>query len=87
MDYASKNGVFMLSFTLHCSHKLQYLDRTVYGQLYKSCESWMHYNPGKAMTIYDTQRRLYVPIPIQWHQQTYNLYIIVMRVSLLMMHF
>ena len=65
-DYASKNGVFMLSFTPHCSHKLQSLDhRTVYGQFYNSCESCMYYNPGKAMTIYETQRWLDVPIPIQ----------------------
>ena len=41
LDY--KNGIVMLSFTPHCSHKLQSLDhRTVYGQFYNSCESCMY---------------------------------------------
>ena len=57
LDYASENGVVMLSFPPHCSHKLQPLDRTVYGPLNffynNSCESWMYNNPGKPMTIYE----------------------------------
>ena len=57
LDYASENGVVMLSFPPHSSHKLQPLDSTVYGPLKKlynnSCESWMSNNPGKAMTIYE----------------------------------
>ena len=52
LDY--KNGIVMLSFTPHCSHKLQSLDHTVYGQFYNSCKSCMYYNPGKAMPIYGT---------------------------------
>ena len=35
LDYASKNGVAMLSFPPHCSHKSQPLDRTLYGPLKK----------------------------------------------------
>ena len=57
LDYASANGVHMLSFPPHCSHKLQPLDRTVYGPLKKyyngACDNWMFNNPGKTMTIYD----------------------------------
>ena len=57
LDFAKENGVVMLSFPPHCSHKLQPLDRTVFGPLKKAvnraCDSWMVGNPGKSMTIYD----------------------------------
>ncbi|XP_012556440.2 uncharacterized protein LOC105844392 [Hydra vulgaris] len=33
LDYATANGIIMLSFPPHCTHKLQPLDRTVYGPL------------------------------------------------------
>ena len=46
-----------LSFPPHCSHKLQPLDRTVFGPFKKyvsmSQDNWMRNNPGKTMTIYD----------------------------------
>jgi hypothetical protein len=54
--YSSNNGVVMLSFPPHCSHKLQPLDRTVFGPLksffYEAQDSWMRENPGIPMTIY-----------------------------------
>ena len=57
IDYAKKNGVVMLSFPPHCSHKLQPLDRTVYGPFKRyynnACNSWMQKNPGKTMSIYE----------------------------------
>lgn len=57
LDFAKENGVVMLSFPTHYSHKLQPLDRTVFGPLKKAvnraCDSWMVSNPGKSMTIYD----------------------------------
>ena len=57
IDYAREHGVVMLSFPPHCSHKLQPLDRTVYGPLKKyynsACESWLLANPGKTMNIYN----------------------------------
>lgn len=57
LNYAKENGIVMLSFPPHCSHKLQPLDRTVFGPLkrfYNShSDAWMTNNPGKAMTIYD----------------------------------
>ena len=47
----------MLSFPPHCSHKLQPLDRSVFGPFKKyvnaDSSSWMLTNPGKTMTIYN----------------------------------
>src|SRR5215469_10373698 len=58
ISYAKESGIILLSFPPHCSHKLQPLDRTVYGPLKKyvsaAQESWLRSNPGKIMTIYDT---------------------------------
>ena len=46
----------MLSFPPHCSHKLQPLDRSVYGPLKcyynTACDDWVVSNP-RPMTIYD----------------------------------
>ena len=39
LDYAKRNGLVMLSFPPHCSHKLQPLDRTVYGSFKKHVNS------------------------------------------------
>ena len=62
LDKAKTNGVVMLTFPPHCSHKLQPLDRSVYGPLkafYNSaCNSWQLNNPGKPMTIYDIAENL-----------------------------
>ena len=47
----------MLSFPPHCSHKLQPLDRTVYGPLKRyynaACDGWIVSNKGRTMSIYD----------------------------------
>ena len=48
----------MLTFHSHTSHKMQLLDRSVFGPL-KNCynkasDSMMMGNPGKPLTIYDT---------------------------------
>ena len=57
IDYAKEHGIVLLSFPPHCSHKLQPLDRAVYGpfkRYYNSaCDCWTKENRGKAMTIYD----------------------------------
>lgn len=57
IDFCKDNGIVMLSFPPHCSHKLQPLDRSVYGPFKKAvntaCDGWMRSNPGKTMTIYD----------------------------------
>ena len=57
LNYAKENGIVMLSFPPHCSHRLQPLDRTVYGPLKRhvntACDGWMLKIPGKTMSIYD----------------------------------
>ncbi|XP_014785863.1 uncharacterized protein LOC106880453 isoform X2 [Octopus bimaculoides] len=45
LTYASDNDITMLSFPPHCTHKLQPLDKAVYGPLKKYTNT--------AMTIYD----------------------------------
>ena len=56
LELAIQHGITMISFPPHCSHKLQPLDRTVFGPLksfYNSaCDNWMVSNP-RPMTIYD----------------------------------
>ncbi|XP_011870541.1 PREDICTED: uncharacterized protein LOC105563512 [Vollenhovia emeryi] len=57
LDYFKENGVTVLSFPPHCSHKLQPLDCSVYGPFKKYVnsfsDSWTMRNPGKTMSIYD----------------------------------
>ncbi|XP_072022943.1 uncharacterized protein [Amphiura filiformis] len=57
LDYAKANGIVMVSFPPHCSHKLQPLDRSVYGPFKRyyntACDAWMLNNKVKTMTIYD----------------------------------
>ena len=54
---AEENGLRLLTFPPHCSHKLQPLDVGVYAPFkrYYSClcDSWMSSNPGKPLSIYD----------------------------------
>jgi hypothetical protein len=57
LDYRKENGVSVLSFRPHCSHKLQPLDGSVYGPLKtyvnRACDAWIINHPGQIMTIYD----------------------------------
>lgn len=57
IDFCRDNGIVLLSFPPHCSHKLQPLDRSVYGPLKKyvsrAMDSWLNSHPGKRITIYD----------------------------------
>ncbi|XP_011859139.1 PREDICTED: tigger transposable element-derived protein 6-like [Vollenhovia emeryi] len=57
LDFCKENGIVLLSFPPHCTHKLQPLDRSVYGPLKKAINTasnaWIHNNPGKTMKIYD----------------------------------
>lgn len=55
-DLAKFNGVVLLTFPPHISHKLQPLDRTVFGP-YKTyynqaVSEWMVQNPGKPISLY-----------------------------------
>jgi len=57
IDFCREVGIVLLSFPPHCSHKLQPLDRSVYGPFKKyinqNMTSWMTNNTGKRITIYD----------------------------------
>jgi len=57
IDFCKNNGIVLLSFPPHCSHKLQPLDRSVYGPFKKfvnrEMDQWMTMHPGSRMTIYD----------------------------------
>lgn len=57
LNYAKENGVVMLTFPPHTSHKLQPLDRSVFGPFKRyvnsACDNWMTNNPGRTMTIHD----------------------------------
>lgn len=67
LDYFKDNGVTALSFPPHCSHKLQPLDRSVYGPLKKyvnsACDAWITNNPGRTMSIYDIPQIVKVSLP------------------------
>ncbi|XP_060855541.1 uncharacterized protein LOC132933245 [Metopolophium dirhodum] len=57
IDFCKYNGIVLLSFPPHCSHKLQPLDRSVYGPFKKivnrEMDQWMTMHPGSRMTIDD----------------------------------
>ncbi|KAJ8956451.1 hypothetical protein NQ318_010765 [Aromia moschata] len=68
VDICKQSDVTVLSFPAHCSHKLQPLDRSVYGPLKKYCNSaidnWMVNNPGKTVTIYDIPGIVKTALPL-----------------------
>src|SRR6218665_1003861 len=57
IQLAKDSGVVMLSFPPNCSHRMQPIDRSVYGPFKRhisaSQASWMRNHPGKPITIYD----------------------------------
>ena len=57
IQYAKDNGIHMLSFPPHCSHKLQPLDRSAYFPLKKffncQCDAWCSSHPGRTMQVLD----------------------------------
>lgn len=57
INLAKQNGIVLLTLPPHTSHKLQPLDRSVFGP-YKTyyntaCADWMRCHPGKPISIYD----------------------------------
>lgn len=56
IDLAKENGIVLLTFPPHTSHKLQPLDRTVFGPyktFYNQClNNWHLQNPGTPVTLY-----------------------------------
>ena len=67
IDYCKEHGIVLLTLPPHTSHRLQPLDRTVYGPLKKyvnsACDSWMKSNPGKTMSIYDIPEIVRISLP------------------------
>lgn len=57
IDLARENGLIILSFPPHCSHRMQPLDVSVYGPFKPyyivACTDWMLSHPGRSLTIYD----------------------------------
>ncbi|XP_026762195.2 uncharacterized protein LOC131843013 [Achroia grisella] len=68
LDLAKNNGVVMLSYPPHCSHKLQPLDVSVFGPfkryLSSAQDSWMRGHPGKTMSIYDIPGIVRTALPL-----------------------
>lgn len=68
LNLAKENGIIMLSFPPHCSHKLQPLDVSVFGPFKKYCasaqDSWLRNNPGKTLTIYDIPKIVADSLPL-----------------------
>ena len=54
---ARENGIALLTILPHASHRLQPLDRAVYGPFKsyynRAIYCWMRNNPGKTLKIYD----------------------------------
>ena len=52
-DFCRDNGIILLTFPPHCSHRLQPLDGTVFGPFktfyYKSCNEWMYNHPSQRL--------------------------------------
>lgn len=67
LNLAKENGIVMLSFPPHCSHKVQPLDVSVFGHFKKYCASaqdtWLQNNPGKTITIYDISKIVAYSLP------------------------
>lgn len=57
IDFARANGIVMLTIPPHTSHRLQPLDKSVYGPFKSSynraMDAWLRNNQGKTMSIYD----------------------------------
>ena len=57
INLSKENGVPLLTLPPHCSHKLQPLDRSVYGPFKtfynKAANAFMVCHPGNTITIYD----------------------------------
>ncbi|XP_063219710.1 uncharacterized protein LOC134529495 [Bacillus rossius redtenbacheri] len=72
LDFAKENGIVMLSFPPHCTHRLQPLDRSVFAPLKKqintAMDAWLRNNKTpestvKPMSIYDIPSILKIAFP------------------------
>ena len=57
IDFARTSGIVLLTLPLHTSHRLQPLDRSVYGPFKntynQAMDAWLRSNPGKSISIYE----------------------------------
>ncbi|XP_074042558.1 uncharacterized protein [Leptinotarsa decemlineata] len=69
LNICKDHGVTVLSFPPHFSHKLQPLDRSVYGPFKKyvntAYNSWMTNRPGATMTIYSIPNIVRTALPLE----------------------
>ena len=69
-----KNGIVLLTIPPHTSHRLQPLDKAVYGPFKsyynRAIDCWMWNNPGKTLKFYDVPALVNPSIHRQWHQAT-----------------
>ncbi|CAM4573566.1 unnamed protein product [Leuciscus chuanchicus] len=67
IDFCRSNGIVLLSFPPHCSHRLQPLDRSVFGPLKRyvntAADHYMRTHPGKPLTIYDIPNLVATALP------------------------
>lgn len=67
-NFCKEKGIVLLSLTPHTSHKLQPLDRAVFGPFKKAtsrcCDSWMLNCPGQTMTIYNIPEIVREALPL-----------------------
>ena len=67
MKYAKENGIILLTIPPHTSHKLQPLDRTVYGLLKRyfnvAAQDWMTNHPAQRTTIYQISELIGIAYP------------------------
>ncbi|XP_051156768.1 uncharacterized protein LOC127278881 [Leptopilina boulardi] len=65
LDYCVEHGIHLVSFPPHCTHKLQPLDRSVFGPfksaIGRSFDAWMRNHPGRTITIADLPALLNEP--------------------------
>lgn len=56
VEFSRANGMVILTFPPHCSHRMQPLDVGVYGPFKAKCKvafnEWIQKNPGKTISIY-----------------------------------
>ena len=66
--FAKNNGVVMLSFPPHCTHKLQPLDVSVFGPFKKylasAQDAWLRNNPGQTISIYEIPKIVAIALPL-----------------------
>lgn len=73
LNLAKDSGIVLLTFPPHTSHKLQPLDRGVFGPLKKyyntSCGEWLLSNCGRPMTIYEVSECVGRAYPLAFSPQ------------------